>query len=126
MVLLGKNPGIVQKNANVHLTAETETEEYLLASALQKANIESKIPMEYYGESNCDQNIEVSSDTSSSSSMSNSLKNTSEKDGIVYLAGYLARKYKKEFPELGTYTHENEAKTMHTYAMPSWACHLEV
>lgn len=117
MILLGKNPGMVQKNANVQLNKETEQEEFILACALKKASIPPSNIAEVKDIS--DDISEISSETSSQTSSSTLTTNIHEDDGLIYIAGYLARKLRKEFPELGVYTYENESKTMHSYAMPS-------
>lgn len=116
MILLGKNPGMVQKNPNTQqLLKETEQEEFILANALKHASIDSLkqiVPK--------DTSDEELSEISSTTSSDMSTKQIYEKDGLIYIAGYLARKHQKEFPELGTYTYKNEAKNLHSYAMPSW------
>lgn len=47
--------------------------------------------------------------------------NTAEEDGFQYVAGWIARKFKNEFPELGSITKANEE---HKYTLPSWLDHL--
>lgn len=47
--------------------------------------------------------------------------NTAEEDGFQYVAGWTARKFKNEFPELGSITKANEE---HKYTLPSWLDHL--
>lgn len=117
MIILGKNPGVVQKNTNVQ---GEQDEEFLLSSALNKAGIKATINIQELSNPEESDTDKFSETSSTSSSMSASLNKICEKDGLVYIAGFLARKHHKEFPELGSYTYENEAKNMHSYAMPSW------
>lgn len=47
--------------------------------------------------------------------------NMAEEDGFQYVAGWIAKKFKNEFPELGSITKANEE---HKYTLPSWLDHL--
>lgn len=47
--------------------------------------------------------------------------NISEEDGFQYLAGWIAKKFKNEFPELCSLTKNN---TEHQYILPNWLDHL--
>lgn len=125
MILLGKNPGVVQTNANVP-TNEEVAEEFILNDVLKQAEVKTNLKMEemeYLPEDDISE-----SDTSSITTeptLDNSIQAFTEKDGLVYIAGYLARKYKKEYPNLGSYTYQDEESTFHTYCtMPSWVKNL--
>lgn len=113
MILLGKNSGILEANVN---TQEEVNEEYITPSVLEKVNL------------NCPNlNAIARSSSSSSFSSSSSSQDTPTKnenlpettdDALEYIAGYLAKKHKKDHPELGNYTYKlvNE----HSYVVPSW------
>ncbi|KAJ4442669.1 hypothetical protein ANN_04258 [Periplaneta americana] len=45
-----------------------------------------------------------------------------EEDGLQYIAGYVASKFKDKYPDLGDYTHKLQAT--HDYCIPSWVQHL--
>ena len=96
MILLGKNPGLVQKSANVGIPVECEDDSYVLAAALKRANIENIQITE-------PQPVNVEDDASSTNSPTGSISSTSaaEKDGLLYVAGYLAKNFLKEYSSLG-------------------------
>lgn len=100
MILLGKNPGIVQDHTNTQILPNMKEDEYILANTVKRA----KIPV-YISPIN-EEDANNSSDTSISPSTSStdSSKIASEKDGLLYIAGFIAKKYKNQFPELGSQT----------------------
>lgn len=115
MILLGKNQGIVQSHSNVTIPSEMN-EEYLVASALKQAHI-NVVNVEKPTDEK-----DVQEDDSASSSSTFSLeRGMAEKDGLIYIAGYLAKKHLNEYPELGDYTYKSkEMQNMHSYGLPSW------
>lgn len=126
MILLGKNPGLVTAHSNVGSSPGIEHEEYLLASALKQAKLGNiKIT-----EEDCnDQHDRIDSESMTSSSSSHSkdtLQGESEKDGLAYIAGYLAKKHRDSHPDLGKYTYTlNESINQHNYShFPSWIQNL--
>ncbi|KAJ8938914.1 hypothetical protein NQ314_011290 [Rhamnusium bicolor] len=120
MILLGKNPGMVHTHSNVVTPIGTEKEEYLLASAMKQAKI-GNITIEK--PENMLEDVADSSPSSSSTSsgMSSVSRMASEKDGLLYIAGYLAKKHLKDHPYIGQYTYESkEVINLHSYSIPSW------
>jgi len=73
------------------------------------------------------ENIKENSSTSTSTSLVqeninvNFQTNIAEEDGFQYVAGWIAKKFKNEFPELGSITKANEE---HKYTLPSWLDHF--
>lgn len=128
MIILGKNPGLVSSHSNIEGSPGIEHEEYLLANALKQAELGSiTIPAESFEDQPEDRLFDSESTTSSSSIHSkDNLKEESEKDGLAYIAGYLAKKLKEKHPELGKYTYQiNEGINMHSYGhFPSWIKNL--
>lgn len=58
---------------------------------------------------------------SESSACSGSTIMSSEKDGLIYIAGYLAKRHLTKYPHLGEFTYKtDEATSLHSYNMPSW------
>ena len=126
MILLGKNPGIVQRNTNVAIEKDGN---YLLSTAFKKASLTKfkvtpPILEDRPGETDLEQ---ATCSPSTSSASSNSLEDIhvfsrpdSENDGLLYVAGYLARKFQTKYSTLGSYTYQNEPRELHTYSMPSW------
>ena len=123
MILLGKNPGLVQKNCNVDISEELEGDDFLTTHALKRANIKSlHIPdTPEQPEDISDRDI----NSASSSCMTFSIqRQESEEDGELYLAGYLARKHREDYPHLGQYTYKAQESNHHNYAIPSWLQNL--
>lgn len=124
---MGKNPGIVQKNTNVPIEEGTN---YLLSTAFKKAALTRfNLPPPISEDSAIQVQDELEqatclSTTSGSSSSSAEVqvfnKPDSENDGLMYVAGFLARKFQAKYPTLGTYTYKNEPQELHTYSVPSW------
>ncbi|KAJ8933836.1 hypothetical protein NQ314_013758 [Rhamnusium bicolor] len=120
MILLEKNPGMVHTHSNVVTSIGTEKEEYLLASAMKQVKI-GNITIEK--PENILEDVADSSSSSSSTSwdMSSVSRTASEKDGLIYIAHYLAKKHLKDHPYLGQYTYESkEVINLHSYSIPSW------
>ena len=114
MIILGKNPGIVQKQAN---TVDVDAGEYLIAKALNKANItvtESSSPLSE-SETVYENNLQPESSTIN-------VTNQSEEDGLMYVAGYVAHKFRDKYPDLGDHT--NKLQVQHDYLLPTWVKHL--
>lgn len=92
---MGKNIATIKKNVN---TVEESNVQFLIAESFKKANVKPvDIP---------DFNEETSSISSSDSSHSDAKeKSVSEDDGMEYLAGFMARKFKKLGLDLGKYSY---------------------
>jgi hypothetical protein len=120
MILLGKNPGIVQAHANVQSLPGMEEEQYLVTKAFQQAKI-GELPVKE-PEVLEKEMFDVTSNTSFNSTASTvSMINVTEKDGLLYVAGYLAKKHQNEFPDLGITTENiNTSLTVRSYNIPSW------
>lgn len=119
MILLGKNPGLVTIHSNIQDSPGLAEEDYLLASVIKQAKLGNiQIKKDVCEISGLDENIDTQSSTSSSSfSSSTSDKNESERDGLIYIAGFLAKKHKTQYPHLGEYSHiTKEAFNFHSYA----------
>lgn len=118
IIVLGKNPGVLQGKLNIEVQHDkSNSEEYLVANVLATADI--NIPL------NDEENGELSDSSLSStesSSFQNNLQKTNEEDGFTYLCGWLARKFKNKYPHLGNYTKDN--RTDHSYSTPNWIHHL--
>lgn len=123
MILLGKNPGIVQSHINSQSESNEGNEQYILADALKRAKIECSKedkPQDDF-EKFPDQASNTSSGTTSTlSAVSENIVPNSERDGLFYIAGYLAKKHREEFPEIGCYTYALDKENIHSYSMPSW------
>lgn len=113
MMILGKNPGLVQSNTN---TVDRAQEEFIVAKVLKSVEVSEEIPKMLVAE---DTNTDTLSDCSGSSSFLSNEK-LSERDGLQYLAGWVAKKHKKEFPNLGNHTYQLKQST----ETPSWIKHL--
>lgn len=120
MIILGKNPGVVSTSSN---TSDNNQEEYMVSKTFQHINL--LIPDQ---ESNDD--VENSdTDTASENETEETKKTNSEEmteDAIEYLAGWVAKKYKQKFPELGSTTTTFNSSNVrdHNYLLPSWIEHL--
>lgn len=139
MIVLGKNPGILSNNCN---TIDQNCDEYLVSKALKSANLENKSLVDpkpdIYGFSNSSDNIVSSpqkanpSQRLSASSISNSSSTSNakrphdsnddeftklEENGLKYLAGWVAKKHFKSYPNLDLVDKEKD----HIYTLPSWA-----
>ncbi|KAF0752869.1 Uncharacterized protein FWK35_00021996 [Aphis craccivora] len=103
MIVLGKNPGITSITC-ISNTRDENNEEFLLSKMLKDADINITIN---------DNDKCVISDTSDSSddetlNTSNSQEKQYHeemtKDAVEYLIGWVAKKYRKKYPELGSTT----------------------
>lgn len=140
IIILGKNPGVVRNHAN---TQTDDSDEYIVARVIKRADITlSDSDFDISG------TIDVSDTNISSNSEMVSVSNYSipsecqtvtivdsspsgssfqtvpqcEEDGLQYIAGYVAAKFKDKYPDLGDYTHKLQAT--HDYCIPSWVQHL--
>lgn len=99
MIILGKNPGIVQQNLN---TVEATHDKYMFATAMKEANISAKIknmPPIAQDSTNRDSDIDSFS-SSSASALENEDTCILESDGFTYLAGWIAKKVHQKYPYL--------------------------
>ncbi|XP_022161005.1 uncharacterized protein LOC111027089 [Myzus persicae] len=97
-MILGKNPGIVSNQLN---TADKNDEEFMVAKTLRK------IDMKINNVKENSEDAESLTDTSSENESSNDVDENQhdlELDATEYLAGWVAKKYKLQFPELGSTT----------------------
>lgn len=117
MMILGKNPGITSNQTN---TTHVYDEEFMVATVLKKINLQI----------NNVENLEGSGSSTESDSESlqaiDKNKYEMEEDAIEYLAGWVAKKYKLQFPELGSTTTQCnlELTQEHDYQTPTWIHHL--
>lgn len=122
MILVGKKPHIVSTDTNFE-TIKNGDSEYVMGFALKKAKIdcsEERIPDEVNQSF-----FDICSTSNSSISEINNIE--SEKNAVLYIAGFLAKKFSDKFPDLGTYTFTTEKNNSdHTYyfAKPSWTENL--
>lgn len=85
MILLGKNPGIVTKQTNVLPVVEHT---YLMASVLQKANIN------FTEINNPEKEEQNQTDFVDDTEIDNlPIQSSYESDGLKYIAGYLTKKH---------------------------------
>lgn len=120
MMILGKSPSYISKQTN---TADLNNEEFMVSTALNKMNLKIN---------NLIENVEVnesSTDTCSDNGLPESIdqgKNEMQENAIEYLAGWIAKKYRLQFPELGSTTTQCDSvqKQGHDYTIPTWVNHL--
>lgn len=112
MIILGKNPGVIQRQTN---TIDADQDEFIVAKALNKAQI--TIP-----ESSCLPAELHTKDLENEQISHAEIVQQSEEDGLEYIAGYIAKKFKDKYPYLGNFTHKID--TEHNYTVPSWVRHL--
>lgn len=118
IIVLGKNPGVVQAKQNIEIqNDQSNSEEYLVAHVMTTADVKIDLNNE---ENNGD--LSDSSLSSEDESAQKTLQTTNEEDGFKYLCGWLAIKFKNKYPHLGNYT--KDIKPEHSYSMPSWVHHL--
>lgn len=121
MIILGKNPGVFSSSSN---TADQNQEDFLVAKAFKQVDFYVKDDLEvpeYQEYLNTDSETDTASENES---LVNKVRNNNEmtQDAVEYLAGWVARKYKIKFPELGSITAAKKSKMIneHDYLMPSW------
>jgi len=116
MLILGKNPGITSQQTN---TTHVNNEEFMVATALKKINLKIN-NVENLDESGST----TESDNDSLQEIDN--KYEMEEDATEYLAGWVAKKFKIQFPELGSTTTKCnlESPLEHDYQIPTWIHHL--
>ncbi|CAI6372057.1 unnamed protein product [Macrosiphum euphorbiae] len=96
-------------------TYEVDPDDFLTAKIVKTAEV--TLPIETVPEENLDYSFE-----SIASPRTNDTENIIEEDGIEYLAGWVARKYKRDFPDLAEVQHTH---TDYNYLeMPSCLSHL--
>jgi len=89
MIILGKNPGVVSTSSN---TNDKNQEEFMVAKKFKQINF--KITGNEKNEN---------TETNTGTINENKSENVSEmtQDATEYLAGWIAKKYRIKFPELG-------------------------
>lgn len=104
MIILGKSPGVVQSNSNYLPPLDEEfVAPKVYKSCEMKLTVEGlKIPPTI--------GTVVSSDGSSLSSADSDFqfKSVTEKDGHIYLSGWICRKFRTKYPFLGNYTYQRK------------------
>lgn len=121
MIILGKNPGVLEAQVN---TVEQQSEEYVLSTLMKAANVNV---LDLVCDANTSIELNQSGSTSSFSSGTSDTpfdENTKEttNDSLEYIAGYLAKKFQNSIPNLGDYTYQ--IRTDHSYNLPSWVQQL--
>ncbi|KAB0805345.1 hypothetical protein PPYR_02315 [Photinus pyralis] len=118
MILLGKNPGMVQTHSNVEIPKEMDGE-YLMAAAVKQAQLKNLVVTEPSSTEETELNESFSSESTASDAPLR--KSWVEDDGTQYLAGFIAKKFIHKYPYLGGHSYKDEeALNLHSYAMPSW------
>jgi hypothetical protein len=121
LIVLGKNPGVIQDRQNTDSSQEV-LEEYLVANVISGAELEIS---ENEVVNNIDPYHEIDDPTTrSESSLSStstreskgSFDTVSEADGFKYLCGFIARKFKEKYPDMGIYT--KDIISDHSYSHP--------
>jgi hypothetical protein len=121
MILLGKNPGIVTKHSNVE-SPTLPNEEFLLSTTLKKIQLGGMgAPLTENQETDAETELLDGNSNIAISSGSTDISRDSEKDGLSYIAGYLAKKHHDKYPYLGEYTYK---ASFHSYSLPSWVQNL--
>lgn len=95
MIILGKNTGVVKTNMS---TIDASDDEFLLSQIFKEVEIEPNFDV-----------VQISdeeSDSSIASSQSIVKMSASEEDGFEYLLGWLARKFRTKYPDLGEYSYK--------------------
>lgn len=124
MILLGKNPGI----SSYSNTQDKNNEEYVLSTVFKKAEI-----ILNYENDDKETRTSDTDTTSESESLDTSFikeennSNEMSKDAIEYLTGWVAKKYRFKYPEIGSTTTElmkSKMSSCHDYSLPSWINHL--
>lgn len=121
MIVLGKNPGALQRNLNIQNTENCQGE-YLIGHVFREVGV---IPTMQ------ENTEEPTSDCSlSSSSTVDSVKHSpplNEDEGFIWLCGWIARKFKQKYPSMGTYTKDLKTKKIPELAYNTeltWIQHL--
>ncbi|CAI6375222.1 unnamed protein product [Macrosiphum euphorbiae] len=125
MIILGKNPGIVSSSSN---TTDQNQEEFLVAAAFKQVDFNIKGEFEIPEHQETMSNDSETDTASENESQVKESRNNSEmtNDAVEYLAGWVAKKHKLKFPEIGSITASKKSRATndHDYLMPSWISHL--
>jgi len=98
IIVLGKNPGVIQDKVNIEVKHNnTNVEEYLVANVLSTADIKV-----------------------------NSYENDDELSDSSLSCGWLARKFKNKYPHLGNYTKDNKPDIPIVHQVGCNICHMVV
>ncbi|EFA12747.1 hypothetical protein TcasGA2_TC010274 [Tribolium castaneum] len=121
MIILGKNPGVVQKNLN---TSDFDADEHIVAKVLNQTISLPSRNTDEQTQTDLSDTISVSSSCSTTTGavitpeiIRPATSQCSESDGLEYLAGWVAKKFKNKYPTLGTYTYKMQSQ--HVSKMPS-------
>jgi hypothetical protein len=121
LIVLGKNPGVIQDRQNTDSSQEV-LEEYLVANVISGTELEISEDevvnnIDPYHEIDDPATRSESSLSSTSTRESKGSSDTvSEPDGFKYLCGFIARKFKEKFPDMGIYT--KNIISDHSYSHP--------
>lgn len=123
MIILGKNIDIVSSSSNI---TDQNQYEFLVAATFNRLILMLKVNLKYL---NIKKICPMILKQIRPLKMNHKLKNqkTTVKWQIVeHLAGWVAKKYKLKFPEIGSITAAKKsiATNEHDYLMPSWINHL--
>jgi len=102
MIILGKNPGVVSSSSN---TSDNNQEEFIVAKTMKHINLTIT------EKQNIENIDDLDSDTNSDDSEKSNINEMTE-DAVEYLAGWIAKKYRQKFPELGCTTTESKIKSI--------------
>ena len=123
VIILGKNPGLTQRNTNVQGSNALEEEDVLFGSAMKHASIDvfDEIREEEKVDDPDPQPEEQNEETvSGSQELQETIQTEIEDDGLSYLGGWLAFKFATKYPHLGSLAQKHE----HDYVVPPWIHHL--
>lgn len=98
MIILGKSPGFVSTSSN---TNDNNQEEFMMAKTFKQINFQI-----IDNENNGDIKTGSDTDTDNDTSIENESEHLNEmtQDAVEYLAGWIAKKFKIKFPEIGCTT----------------------
>lgn len=116
MIVLGKNPGITCSSN----TCDKNNEEFLVSKMLKDADITINEDEKCVSDTNDSSDDET---LNTSNTEEEQCQKEMTKDAVEYLIGWVAKKYRKKYPELGSTTYLL-GNTCHDYTLPTWAQHL--
>jgi len=123
MIILGKNPGIVQANSNALDRSKDTGDEFVTATAMRiiEEDLSSEELRNHPDEPEECADIEMETPLEQERTVNRSVTEQMDFDGLEYLAGWVAYKHKKE-TWLGCATRDGPRKSyLH---LPSWVQHL--
>ncbi|KAK3923436.1 Transposable element P transposase [Frankliniella fusca] len=131
MIILGKQSGIVQanNNANALESSKVDGDNFLTATAINVieeavAEADPDDPDEVVNADEPENYIPPEDSASENELHYTDVQEEMKGDGIQYLAGWVAFKFKKEFPDLGTPTRLVKSGDMNNNQLPTWVQQL--